>query len=752
MFEKDDVQILNEGDSTEVSRAIDDFFASAEPDDTLFLYYTGHGRSLNQQLFLCAQNTLVERLHSTAISQTTLNAIVASTLAQVRIIVLDCCYGGLFKGSEFIDGLSGRGRYVIAATSAMELAGDSSRRGEPSPFTHALAEGLNSKAEDRDRDGLVDLDDLFGYLNGIPLLGQAPQRKFDGSGAIPIAKRPSRVTADHIKATDHALRDEDGAKSGPNPTTPSTFLDTPALDAIFSPERVSKFRLEMRSDISESMPTQLTAAEFLQRAELLRNGHLSYAGVLLFSDSPTIVLPSAMVQCVRFSGIGKTEPLESTDLQGPVPDLIVQARDFVAELARIGEAPTTEGAYAETMYSYPMIAVREIIANAVVHRDYWEQGSCVQIHAFKDRVEIISPGDWGGSRVIQETESRLSQLERDSQRRNFRLARVLTWSKLVEGVGAGLPRAIADCNAVGAREPMVKLGNGLVNVTIFPRDVESDVFRDINVVRNDLGTENGRLGASSSRSPLYRQIADELRSQIESGELEPGSRLGVESDLQEQYKASRNTVRDAIKWLITRNLVETRPGQGTFVVEKVNPFVTTLSRNEAVDLAYAAEVQASGRVPTITQPSIEIQVADSSVADALRIAEGTGVVVRHARRYIDDTPFSLQTSYYPMTLVQRGAIRLLQADAIREGDMAYLRTQLGIAEAGCRDSIAARSPNETEASFFKLPNDGRISVFEIFRVDFDETGVPLGLIVTVYPADRNRFVISFGKDVGDDYH
>src|ERR1039458_4474267 len=79
--------------------------------------------------------------------------------------------------------------------------------------------------------------------------------------------------------------------------------------------------------------------------------------------------------------------------------------------------------------------------------------------------------------------------------------------------------------------------------------------------------------------PMYRQIADDLRRQIEAGELPPGVQLRTELELREEYNASRNTVRDAVKWLITRGLVETRPGQGTFVVQKIDPFVTTLSKD-----------------------------------------------------------------------------------------------------------------------------------------------------------------------------
>ena len=77
--------------------------------------------------------------------------------------------------------------------------------------------------------------------------------------------------------------------------------------------------------------------------------------------------------------------------------------------------------------------------------------------------------------------------------------------------------------------------------------------------------------------PMYRVIAEDLQDQIEARMLPAGAQLPTELELRDRYDASRNTVRDAVKWLITRGLVETRPGQGTFVVEKIVPFVTTLT-------------------------------------------------------------------------------------------------------------------------------------------------------------------------------
>ncbi len=187
--------------------------------------------------------------------------------------------------------------------------------------------------------------------------------------------------------------------------------------------------------------------------------------------------------------------------------------------------------------------------------------------------------------------------------------------------------------------------------------------------------------------PMYRQIAEDLRQKIESGELGHGAQLPTELELREQHEASRNTVRDAIKLLITRGLVETRPGQGTFVVEKIDPFVTTLSELETglgggEGVSYASQVQALGRKPTTTRPRVEIQAASEMIETALHLAKGTTVVSRHQQRFIDGVPWSLQTTFYPMRFVEAGAVRLIQAEDIPEGVVKYLGTQLGIKQAG----------------------------------------------------------------------
>jgi GntR family transcriptional regulator len=153
-------------------------------------------------------------------------------------------------------------------------------------------------------------------------------------------------------------------------------------------------------------------------------------------------------------------------------------------------------------------------------------------------------------------------------------------------------------------------------------------------------------------NPMYHQIAEDLRGQIESGQLKPGQQLRTEIELREQYNASRNTVRDAIKWLTSLGLVETKPGQGTFVVQKTDPFVTTLTGDPGTGgveaASYRSEVNRQKRKPSMSPLQVEIQEASDDMATTLGIAtKGAEVISRHERRYIDGTPWSMQTSYLP---------------------------------------------------------------------------------------------------------
>ena len=252
---------------------------------------------------------------------------------------------------------------------------------------------------------------------------------------------------------------------------------------------------------------------------------------------------------------------------------------------------------------------------------------------------------------------------------------------------------------------------------------------------------------------MYKGIAHDLRQQIESGVLPPGEQLPTEDELSDKYHASRNTIRDAIKWLKTRNLVETRPGRGTFVARRPAPFVTTLSSNTETGLGGGegkdafSEVEERGRTAFAKPPEVKVQTATGNVRARLRVPDGTMVVSRQQERFIDDTPWSLQTTYYPMDLVMRGAAELLSDKDIKDGAVAYLKETLGLVQVGYRDRILVRPPHEDEARFFGLPDDGRVNVMSLMRTGYqagDDGPFPFRVTITVLPADRNQLVINSG--------
>jgi GntR family transcriptional regulator len=171
-----------------------------------------------------------------------------------------------------------------------------------------------------------------------------------------------------------------------------------------------------------------------------------------------------------------------------------------------------------------------------------------------------------------------------------------------------------------------------------------------------------------------------------------------------------------------------------------------LAPKGAEGATYLADVNSNHRHARVSVPKVEIQVPPVEVGRRLRVAETAQVVCRHQERYVDDIPWSLQTSFYPMEFITRGATRLLLAEDIVEGTVVYIGKVLDIKQVGYRDWITARTPDRNEQAFFGLAHDA--TVFELFRTAFDQTGTPLRVTVTVFPTDRNQFIINVG-DVPD---
>lgn len=256
-----------------------------------------------------------------------------------------------------------------------------------------------------------------------------------------------------------------------------------------------------------------------------------------------------------------------------------------------------------------------------------------------------------------------------------------------------------------------------------------------------------------AQQPRYQEIADELRRQVETGELPQESQLPSEVELEMKFSASRTTVRDAVKVLVAERLLETRAREGTFVTKAHVPFVTTLSTDPNTGISGIGEEGSTYPDLVLKQdrqnaragdPKVEVLECPPQIAQRLGIEEGEYVVSRHQERYIEDTLWSLQTSYYPMKWVELGARRLLIPKDIPEGTVEYLSsTTKKLRQNSYRDLLWARQPNDKEKQLFSLTINHR--VIEVYRTSFAEDGIPIRVTVTVYPADRNQIVYDIGN-------
>jgi len=196
--------------------AIEDFFADRGREDLLLLYVSSHGvKDDDGRLYFAATNTRLQRLGATALAAAFVNEQMTKSRSRRIVLLLDCCYSGAFprgalargdKRMDIKERFDGSGRAVLTASSAMEYSfeGDTlSGVGQPSVFTSALVEGLETGSADLDMDGMVSVDELYDYVfdrvrDKTP--NQTPGKWItDVQGKLYIARVPPRELPDELR-------------------------------------------------------------------------------------------------------------------------------------------------------------------------------------------------------------------------------------------------------------------------------------------------------------------------------------------------------------------------------------------------------------------------------------------------------------------------------------------------------------------------------------------------------------------------
>ncbi len=170
-------------------------------------------------------------------------------------------------------------------------------------------------------------------------------------------------------------------------------------------------------------------------------------GVLLFGVDRLNHYPDAWIQAGRFAGNDRRRILDSTEIRSYLPEAAGETVFFLQKHmtreAVIGSVKRAD------RWTYPVVAVREAIMNAVVHADYSQRGAPIRIALFDDRLEIENPGLLPFGLTIEDIQRGISKL------RNRTLGRVFQELRLVEQWGSGIQRMTAACLDRGLDAPPI---------------------------------------------------------------------------------------------------------------------------------------------------------------------------------------------------------------------------------------------------------------------------------------------------------
>ena len=178
-------------------------------------------------------------------------------------------------------------------------------------------------------------------------------------------------------------------------------------------------------------------------------------GYMLLTNN---TMPEASIQCGVFKGTNRAVFVDRKEYAGPIYEQIDEAYQFVLRNIRMGAE--FGSLLRRDVYELPIDSIRELIANAVIHRSYLEP-SRVQVALYDDRLEITSPGMLIGGFTIEDLKAGCCQA------RNRGIVNALTYMKIIEQWGSGIPRLLENCKSAGLREPELLEIGGSFRVNMF---------------------------------------------------------------------------------------------------------------------------------------------------------------------------------------------------------------------------------------------------------------------------------------------
>ncbi|MGD9108362.1 MAG: helix-turn-helix domain-containing protein [Gammaproteobacteria bacterium] len=237
----------------------------------------------------------------------------------------------------------------------------------------------------------------------------------------------------------------------------SAFEERINDDATF--DDISEKKIKAFFKAAKIPVTDINVENVLASLSLSKGSAIKNAGVLFFDKDPRRKILQCQMFMVAFKGTSRVDIYDRIDIQDDLLTQYNEAQIFLKKHLNVRTEIT--GFDREDIYEIPLDALREAIANAIIHRDYGVRGTSIMVEVHDDRVVISNPGRLPKGVDIK------TLINGVSMRRNELIADIFARMDKAERMGSGLKR-IGEIMQE-AKQPFPEIENDLFFRITFKR-------------------------------------------------------------------------------------------------------------------------------------------------------------------------------------------------------------------------------------------------------------------------------------------
>ncbi|MCK4257471.1 MAG: GntR family transcriptional regulator [Halanaerobiales bacterium] len=233
--------------------------------------------------------------------------------------------------------------------------------------------------------------------------------------------------------------------------------------------------------------------------------------------------------------------------------------------------------------------------------------------------------------------------------------------------------------------------------------------------------------------PLYYQLKEMIKKQIENKDLKPRDCLPSEREYSERFQISRMTVRQAITELVNEGLLYRQQGKGTFVADpKIEQGLMKLT-------SFTEDMLKRGLEPSARLLSIENRIADERIANILNLDENRQIIIIKRLRLADGESMAIEACHLSHSIFSE----IVSEDLENKSLYKLLETRYKINLVRAKQVIEPATAQLEDVKLLNVQLGDPILV--LGRTTFDQNDNPVEFVSSRYRGDRYKFFVELKK-------